>query len=220
MLILLLSFISLSHAATNCSALLASDSAQTKVCATATTPTKPADVHYRVYLADHENRAKRFMVEMPVGKNPRGYRMFESYVRQGVKLDDNGNPKVGVVIGNVIPAKPGKYHHFKFKFDTQSVRWNDFATEACDGTLNDVEAKLDQWLQRKQFCPWTTRSMVVRIVKNNRIIWDRPAEPPPTTPTPDPTPVPTPQPTPDPTPAPEPGPIPAPQLPPAPGPHI
>ena len=138
----------------------------------------PMEIVYRVYLADHDNRAKRFMVEMPKSRNQRGFEMFESYLKDGVQLDDNGNPKVGVVIANVVPTKPTKYHHFKFRFDSRSVRWNDFATEACDGTLNDVETKLEEWLQRKQFCPWTTRSMVVRIVKNNKIIWDRPAEPP------------------------------------------
>jgi hypothetical protein len=135
---------------------------------------RPLENQYRVYLADHDNRAKRFMVEMQISRNSRGFDMFESYLKDGIKLDDNGNPQVGVIIGNVIPAKVTKYHHFKFRFDTKSVRWNDFATETCDGTLNDVEARLPEWLAKKQFCPWTTRSMVVRIVKNNRILWDRP----------------------------------------------
>ena len=196
MLILLLSLISFAHGSPNCQTLLSSENSQNEVMASTIAP-KPVDVHYRVYLADRNNRAKRFMVEMPVGKNPRGFRMFESYVRQGVKIDDKGNPKVGVIIGNLIPATPGKYHHFNFQFDSRSVRWNDFATESCDGTLHDVEAKLDEWLQRKQFCPWTTRSMVVRIVKNNRILWDRPPEPAPTpVPNPNPDPVPVPEPTP------------------------
>ena len=128
---------------------------------------------YRIYLADIDNRNKHFRIDVVGSKNPRGLKMFESYIRKGIKLDPQGNPKIGLVIGEIIKTKPTKLHHFNFRFHTRTVRWNDFATEACDGRLIDVETNLDEWLQLGQFCPWTTRSMIVRIVKNGQIIWKR-----------------------------------------------
>ncbi len=130
--------------------------------------------HYRIYLSDVDNRKKQFRVEVTSNLNPRGYRMFESYIRNGIKLDPKGNPKIGLVIGEISRTKPTKLHHFNFRFISHTVRWNDFATEACDGRLQDVETNLNDWLKLGQFCPWTTGSMIVRIVKNNKVIWKRP----------------------------------------------
>lgn len=128
---------------------------------------------YQVYMADVDNRAKEFKLEIPRSKNPRGFAMFEGYVRNGIKLDDNGNPRIGLVIGDITRAKPTDTHHFNFKFITQSTRWNDFATESCDANLNNVEANLEEWLVRKQFCPWTTSSLIIRIFKNHELLWER-----------------------------------------------
>ena len=128
---------------------------------------------YKVYLADIDNRTKEFKIEIPRAKNPRGFSMFESYIRNGIKLDDNGNPKIGLVIGDIKRARPTKIHHFNFQFITQSTRWNDFATESCDANLNNVEENLEEWLVRKQFCPWTTSSLMIRITKDNKLLWKR-----------------------------------------------
>lgn len=155
---------------------------------------EPVVKNYRVYLADPDNRSKEFRIDIPRATNPRGFRMFRSYVRDGVKLDSHGNPTIGVVIGQIIRAKPTKMHRFNFRFDSKTVRWNDFATQACDGLLADVENHLEEWLKLGQFCPWTTRSMTVRIVKNNTIIWKRPASSPAPEPIPDPEPEPNPNP--------------------------
>ncbi len=135
---------------------------------------RPKATQYRIYLADVDNRKKQFRVDVTSNFNPRGYRMFESYIKNGIKLDPKGNPKIGLVIGEITQTKPSKLHHFNFRFISHTVRWNDFATEACDGRLQDVETNLEDWLKLGQFCPWTTGSMIVRIVKNNKVIWKRP----------------------------------------------
>jgi hypothetical protein len=129
---------------------------------------------YQVWLADVDNRTKTFVINVPNKINPRGYKMLDRYLRNGVVIDEHGNPHVGVILGDITTARPTIHHKFHFQYIVQSVRWNDFATQVCDARLRDVENNLKVWLKRRLFCPWTTPSLVVKILKNNQLMWERP----------------------------------------------
>lgn len=132
--------------------------------------------HYRIILTDINDRTKKFKIDVLQNKNPEGYERLEAYLKKGVEIDPHGNPEIGVVVGDIIRTQPTQTHHFHFRYDVKTIRWNDFASELCDGQFIDVETYLDQWLLQGQFCPWATRSMVVKIVKNFRVIWKRELE--------------------------------------------
>ena len=66
--------------------------------------------------------------------------------------------RVGVVSGVLRPGTGVNRGH---AWHLDDVRLVDVATEVCDGTAADVDARLTDWLRLGRWCPWSAEVVSV-----------------------------------------------------------
>ncbi len=129
---------------------------------------------YSFLLRDKRYPERPFTVNLP-SSNTEGIASFESYLLKGtVTIDENGNPVIGVVNGELIKANLSSRHNWDFTLDGKTVGFADFTTEVCDGQFLDIENDPDYWFNTVgNFCPWNTRGLTDEIRRNGKVIFKR-----------------------------------------------
>lgn len=134
-----------------------------------------ASLAYSLILVNPRTPERPFLVNIPQS-NSYGIQSLESYLAQdgSVEVDQDGNPVMGVMIGDLMHTSPSPSH--PWSFNLRDVSFADQTVEVCDGQFTDIENDPDYWFQNVgYFCPWSTRYMIQKIYRKNKLIYKREA---------------------------------------------
>lgn len=127
---------------------------------------------YTFVMLDQRWPNKPFIAHMT---GEEGVNAFEGYLKKGrvIRLE-NGDPEIGILIGPITKRTATRFHPWSYHFVPGELSMSDMTIELCDGNFQYLEENLDQWLQEVgNYCPWSTRSLVQKIYRNNRLIYSR-----------------------------------------------
>jgi hypothetical protein len=95
-------------------------------------------------------------------------------VKGRVVLDQDGNPEIGIISGELTAATRSSRHDWDFKLNESTIEFADFTTEVCDGQFLDIENDPDYWFNTVgRFCPWSTRMLIDEIRRDGKLIYFR-----------------------------------------------
>ena len=129
---------------------------------------------YELHYSDTFDRSRVFRVLIDQD-NDDAIESLEEYIGyrgRDLSIDEDGNPNIGILVTDIVGVEPTKRDPWSFKAEG-TIGFSDFGLQACDASLADVEFGIDRWLKIGFFCPWRSRSMLVKLKHRGHVIWKR-----------------------------------------------
>jgi hypothetical protein len=139
-----------------------------------TIPLSTAFADYTFLMRDKRYPERPFTALLP-SSNREGIKSFESYLVKGSVIpDEEGNPSVGIISGELMQATRNSGHDWDFAFRPSTIEFSDVTMELCDGQFLDVENNPDYWMGTVgRLCPWFTKFLIQEIRRDGRILYHR-----------------------------------------------